>query len=157
MKFYESAWFISYDLTGKEPGEVRLLVRDSIPFPFLEKDEYGYVICLPNVKKLKDGMLEYEGMIFDPKDEGQIQFLWNLFKSSVYYLSLFTLISNADVYSDHLKGKKENTALTAILMVEDAVLTAYHLISIIFERTTSTKILANHAGKMWIKINFQSP
>ena len=125
MKFYESAWFISYDLTGKEPGEVRLLVRDSIPFPFLEKDEYGYVICLPNVKKLKDGMLEYEGITFDPRDEEQIQFLWNLFKSSVYYLSLFTLISNADVYSDHLKGKKENTALTAILMVEDAVLTAY--------------------------------
>jgi len=125
VKFYESAWFISYDLTGKEPGEVRLLVRDSIPFPFLEKDEYGYVICLPNVKKLKDGMLEYEGITFDPRDEEQIQFLWNLFKSSVYYLSLFTLISNADVYSDHLKGKKENMALTAILMVEDAVLTAY--------------------------------
>jgi len=125
LKFYESAWFISYDLTGKEPGEIRILVRDSIPFPFLEKDEYGFVICLPNVKKLKGGALEYQGMIFDPRDEGQIQVLWNLFKSSVYYLSLFTVISDISVYSDQLKGKEVNKALTAITMVEDAVLNAY--------------------------------
>jgi len=125
LKFYESAWFISYDLTGKEPGEVKILVRDSIPFPFLEKDEYGFVICLPNVKKLRDGTLKYQGMIFDPRDETQIQILWNLFKSSIYYLSLFTIVSDASVYSDLLKGKDENTALTAITMVEDAVLNAY--------------------------------
>ena len=41
--------------------------------------------------------------------------------------------------------------------LQDAVLTAYHLISIIFERTTSTKILANHAGKMWIKTHISLP
>jgi len=125
LKFYESAWFISYDLTGKEPGEIKILVRDSIPFPFLEKDKYGFVICLPNVKKLKDGALEYQGMIFNSRDEAQIEILWNLFKSSVYYLSLFTIISDVSVYSDHLKGKETNTALTAITMVEDAVLNAY--------------------------------
>jgi len=122
LKFYESAWFISYELTGKEPGEIRILVRDSIPFPFIERDDYGFVICLPNVKKLKNRMLEYQGMLFDPKDETQIQFLWDLFKSSVYYLSLFTMIVNPSLYSDLLKGKEENTALTAIVMVEDAVL-----------------------------------
>jgi len=125
LKFYESAWFISYDLTGKEPGEVRILVRNSIPFPFLERDEYGYVICLPNVEKLKDGTLKYQGMIFDPRDEAQIQILWSLFKSSIYYLSLFTIVSDPSVYSDLLKGKDENTALTAITMVEDAVMNAY--------------------------------
>ena len=125
MKLYESAWFISYDLTGKEPGEIKILVRDSIPFPFLEKDEYGFVICLPNAKKLKGGALEYQGIIFDPRDEAQIQILWNLFKSSVYYLSLFTMVLNPSIYSDQLKGKEENAALTAIVMVEDAVLNAY--------------------------------
>ena len=125
MKFYDSAWYISYDLTGKEPGEIRILVRDSIPFPFLEKDEYGFVICLPNLKKLKGGILEYQGMIFDSKDEGQIQLLWNLFKSSIYYLSLFTVVSNINAYADQLKGKDENIALTAITMIEDAILNAY--------------------------------
>ena len=125
MKFYDSAWFISYDLTGKEPGEVKILVRESIPFPFLVKDEYGYVICLPNVRKLESGALMYQGIIFDPKDESQIQVLWNLFKSSVYYLSIFTILSDPNFYSDMLKGKDENTALTVALMVEDAVLNAY--------------------------------
>jgi len=125
LKFYDSAWYISYDLTGKEPGEIRILVRDSIPFPFLEKDEYGFVICLPNLKKLKGGILEYQGMIFDSKDEGQIQLLWNLFKSSIYYLSLFTVVSNINAYADQLKGKDENIALTAITMIEDAILNAY--------------------------------
>ena len=125
MKFYDSAWFISYELTGKEPGEIKILVQDSIPFPFIEKDDYGFVICLPNVKKLKNRMLEYQGIIFDPRDEMQIQILWDLFKSSIYYLSLFTVIVDPRLYSDHLKGKEENTALTAIVMVEDAVLNAY--------------------------------
>jgi len=125
LKFYESAWFISYELTGKEPGEIRILVRDSIPFPFVERDDYGFVICLPNIKKLKNRMIEYQGIIFDPRDETQIQLLWNLFKSSIYYLSLFTMIVDPSLYSDQLKGKDENTALTAIVMVEDAVLNAY--------------------------------
>jgi len=125
LKFYDSAWFISYELTGKEPGEIKILVQDSIPFPFIEKDDYGFVICLPNVKKLKNRMLEYQGIIFDPRDEMQIQILWDLFKSSIYYLSLFTVIVDPRLYSDHLKGKEENTALTAIVMVEDAVLNAY--------------------------------
>ena len=125
MKFYDSAWFISYDLTGKEPGEVRIRVRDSIPFPFLERDDYGFVICLPDVKKLKGGLLEYQGMIFNPRDEAQIEVLWNLFKSSVYYLSLFTIVSDVSAYSDQLKEKETNKALAAITMVEDAVLNAY--------------------------------
>jgi len=125
LKLYESAWFISYDLTGKDPGETKILVRDSIPFPFLEKDKFGYVICLPNVKKLEDGTLEYQGIIFDPRNEEQIQLLWTLFKSSVYYLSLFTILYNPTLYSDLLKGKEENKALTAILLTEDAVLNAY--------------------------------
>ncbi|HIE18451.1 TPA: VWA domain-containing protein [Candidatus Bathyarchaeota archaeon] len=125
MKFYDSAWFISYELTGREPGEIRILVRDSIPFPFIQKDDYGFVICLPNVKKLKNRMLKYQGILFDPRDETQIQILWDLFKSSIYYLSLFTVIVNPKVYSDQLKGKDENTALASIVIVEDAVLNAY--------------------------------
>jgi len=125
LKFYDSAWFISYDLTGKEPGEVKILMRDSIPFPFLKLDEYGFVICLPKVKKLDNGMLMYQGITFNPRDESQIQVLWNLFKTSVYYLSLFTVLVKPEMYSDSLSGKDENAALTAILIVEDATINAY--------------------------------
>jgi len=41
------------------------------------------------------------------------------------YCGAFTIVSDAKIYSDMLEGKKENTALTAITMVEDAVLNAY--------------------------------
>ena len=125
MKFYDSAWFISYDLTGREPGEVKILMRDSIPFPFLKLDDHGFVICLPKVKKLDNGMLMYQGITFKPRDESQIQALWNLFKASIYYLSLFTILVKPEMYSDSLSGKDENTALTAILAVEDAAINAY--------------------------------
>jgi len=125
LKFYDSAWFISYDLTGREPGEVKILMRDSIPFPFLKLDDHGFVICLPKVKKLDNGMLMYQGITFNPRDESQIQILWNLFKASIYYLSLFTVLVKPEMYSDSLSGKDENAALTAILAVEDAAINAY--------------------------------
>jgi len=125
LKFYDSAWFISYDLTGRDPGEIKILVRDSIPFPFLEKDKFGYVICLPNVKKLANGTLEYQGITFDPRNEEEIQLLWTLFKSSIYYLSLFTIVHNPAPYSNLIRGKDENKALTTILLIEDAILNAY--------------------------------
>ena len=35
--------------------------------------------------------------------------------------------------------------------LQEAVLSAYHLMTIIFERTPSLKFIANHAGKMWSK------
>jgi hypothetical protein len=125
LKLGESAWFIAYDLTGKEQGELRILVRDSIPFPFLTRDEQGYVICLPNLKKVQDDVVEYHGMFLNLKDELHNEIMWSLFKSSVYYLSLYTIASNVNVYADCLKGKDEDAAINAINLVEDAMLTAY--------------------------------
>jgi len=126
MKLFESAWFFAYDLTGKEQGTFKILVRDNIPFPFLSMDEFGYVICLPNIKKVQDEVVEYSGMLFNLKDEGHNQVMWDLFKSSVCYLSLYTVASNVKAYAEHLKGKDEDIALNAINLVEDAMLTAYY-------------------------------
>jgi len=125
LKLCDSAWFIAYDLTGKEQGELRILIRDSIPFPFLTRDERGYVICLPNLKKVHDDVVEYHGMFLNLKDELHDQIMWSLFRSSVYYLSLYTVASNINAYADCLKGKDEDAALNAINLVEDAMLTTY--------------------------------
>lgn len=35
--------------------------------------------------------------------------------------------------------------------LQEAVLTAYHLATIIFEKTPATKILLSHHGRMWVK------
>ena len=37
---------------------------------------------------------------------------------------------------------------------QDEVLTAYHLLTIVFEQTTAVKIVRNHNGQSWVK-NFQ--
>jgi len=125
LKLYDSAWFISYEITRKTPGEVKILVRDSIPFPFLDRDEQGFVICLPNLRKLGGKTVEYQGMIFDLEDETHDQIIWSLFKSSVYYLSLYIVASNVKVYSECVKGKDKEIALNAINLIEDAVINAY--------------------------------
>lgn len=41
--------------------------------------------------------------------------------------------------------------LEASQSLQDAVLTAYHLVTIIFQKTPATKLLVNNLGKAWVK------
>jgi len=125
LRLYESAWFTAYDLTMKEPGELRVLVRDSIPFPFLTRDKHGFVICLPNLKKLGDKQVGYQGMNFDLEDENHSQIIWSLFMSSICYLSLYTVASNVNAYAGYVEGKDEDAVLNAINIVEDVMINSY--------------------------------
>jgi len=125
LKLCESAWYLSYDITGKDAGAVKVLVRESIPFPFLRKDDYGYVVCLPNLRRLGQETIEYQGIVFDIANEVHHEIVWNLFKASVGYLSLCVIASNFEAYRDLVKGMKEETALTAISLIEDSVINAY--------------------------------
>jgi len=125
LNLYEFAWYSSYDITGKKPGEVKILLRRSAPFPFIEKDECGYIICLPRMKRVGRKNVEYQGMLFNLDDENCNKVLWNLFKASIFYLSAFTIASNTEVYSDYVKDRNDNLALNAINLVEDAAITAY--------------------------------
>jgi len=125
LRLYESAWFTAYDLTMKEPGELRVLVRDSIPFPFLTRDKHGFVICLPNLKKLGDKQVGYQRMNFDLEDENHSQIIWSLFMSSICYLSLYTVASNVNAYAGYVEGKDEDAVLNAINIVEDVMINSY--------------------------------
>ncbi|MBS7615325.1 VWA domain-containing protein [Candidatus Bathyarchaeota archaeon] len=125
MKLYESAWFLAYDLTGIEQDSLKILIRDSTPFPFLTKDQVGFVLCLPNLKKVDEDVVEYQGMTLSLKDALHNQIIWSLFKASVYYLSLYTVVYDANAYKEVLKGKNEGVALNAINLIEDAIITAY--------------------------------
>jgi len=124
LKLYESAWYLAYDLTGMEQDALKILIRDSIPFPFLTKDESGYVLCLPNLRKVQEDFAEYQGMLLNLNDELHNEIIWSLFKSSVYYLCLYIVASNTNAYVNCLRGKDEYAALNAINIVEDAMLTA---------------------------------
>lgn len=148
MKLYESAWFLAYDLTGIEQDSLKILIRDSTPFPFLTKDQIGYVLCLPNLKKVDEDVVEYQGLTLSLKDALHNQIIWSLFKASVYYLSLYTIVYDANAYKEILKGKNEVIALNAINLIEDATITAYIktfyqslLTEIIFSDTISYLLL----------------
>ena len=46
--------------------------------------------------------------------------------------------------------------LEANQKLQEAVLTAYHIVTLIFEKSPAAKILASHHGRLWIK-NFGTP
>ena len=51
----------------------------------------------------------------------------------------------------------ELTCLEEDQALQDDVLTAYHLMTLIFETTPSVKFIANHQGKMWVKRELHVP
>jgi len=146
---YEFAWYSSYEITGKKPGEVKILLQHSKPFPALEKDEHGYIIYLPRMKRIGGRNVEYQGMLFNLDDGNCSQILWNLFKASVYYLSAFTVVSNIGVYSDFIKDENDNLALNAMNLVEDAAVTAY--ISSFHPSLLSSLLFADAASYLLLK------
>ncbi|KYH42654.1 MAG: von Willebrand factor A [Candidatus Bathyarchaeota archaeon B26-1] len=125
MNPYELAWFTSYEITKKKPGEVRILIRDEVQFPFLGKEEDRFVIFLPKMKKAKENLVAYQGMLFNLADANDLRILWTLFKASVYYLSFYIAVSDIGLYPEWVKGKDEEAALYAVTLVEDAAINAY--------------------------------
>ncbi|KYH40850.1 MAG: hypothetical protein AYL32_009250 [Candidatus Bathyarchaeota archaeon B26-2] len=125
MNPYEFAWFTSYEITKKKPGEVKILIRDEVQFPFLGKDDDGFIIFLPKMRKVKDKFVTYQGMLFDLASANDVHILWTLFKASVYYLSFYVAASNIELYPDWVKGKDEERALYVINLIEDAAINAY--------------------------------
>jgi hypothetical protein len=124
LNLSEFAWYTSYDITGKKPGEVKILLRPT-PYPCLGKDEHGYVIFLPKMRKAGEKIIEYQGSLFNVDDKYHCLIAWNLFKTSIYYLSLFTSVSSIEAYTDFVAGRNEDLVLSAINLVEDASINAY--------------------------------
>jgi len=120
----EFAWYTSYDVTGKKPGEVKILLRP-ISYPFLGKDRHGYKIFLPKMRKAGEKIVEYQGTLFNLDNQYHCQIAWNLFKTSIYYLSSFIVTSSIEEYSDFIANRNEDLVLNAINLVEDAAINAY--------------------------------
>ena len=124
MNLHEFVWYSSYDITGRKPGEVKVLLRD-VPYPFIGKDKCSYAIYVPRIRLLGDDSMEYQDARFSFDDKVELRTVWNLFKSAVNYLSAFVAASSPAIYPAFIDGRKENIALTAISLVEDAAINAY--------------------------------
>lgn len=125
MDFFEYAWCTSFQITKKKHDEVKVLLRDKLAFPVLGKDDHGFIIYLPEPKRTSNGLISYQGMLFNPEDEEQKKILWRMFKASVYHLSLHAAISDFEIYADWARGKNINLATYVVSVLEDAVVNAY--------------------------------
>ncbi|MEM4704121.1 MAG: hypothetical protein QXJ02_03550 [Candidatus Bathyarchaeia archaeon] len=125
MEFFDYAWATSFQITKKKHEDVKILVRNDVRFPLLGKDNYGYVICLPEPKEISSKEAEFQGLRLKQNDETHQKILWQLFRASVFHLSQHVATSGYDLYSKWSKEKDPKLALYVASLIEDAVVAAY--------------------------------
>ncbi|RJS90556.1 hypothetical protein CW700_00560 [Candidatus Bathyarchaeota archaeon] len=124
MRFFDYAWFNSFQITKKKESSVKILFREGIP-PSLIVDEKGYVLYLPKPRRTRGGRGEYQGIPFDLEDPAHRRMVWGLFRASLYHLSLHVAASDYSLYSDWMEGRDPRLSRFVISLLEDASLNAY--------------------------------
>jgi hypothetical protein len=124
LDIFEYVWLTSFQITRKSHEEVKVLLRDDIPYPSLGKDKRGYVICIAKPKRRKDNRIRYLGLIFDAGNEIHKRILWQTFKASVFHLSMHVAASNYEAYAEWSKDKNIEGATFVVSLLEDAVVKA---------------------------------
>jgi hypothetical protein len=122
LNFFDFAWSTTLQVTNKPYSEIKIILHDDLRYPYLGKDEKGYVLHLIKPKRLDNTHVAFQGLRFILQNPTHKKIIWYLFKASVYHLSLHTLLSNFTVYSKWARGKQLNLATFVISLVEDAII-----------------------------------
>ena len=125
MDFFDYAWATSFQITKKKHEEVKVLVRDDVAFPRFGKDSEGYVICVPEPRRMSKGRVEFQGLLLNANNPFHRRILWQLFRASIYHLSLHVATSGFEAYPKWAKNKDPNLALYVASIIEDVVVSAY--------------------------------
>jgi len=125
LDFFDYAWATSFQITKKKHEDVKVLVRDDVAFPILGKDNVGYVICIPEPRRVSENTVNFQGLLLNTNNEFHKRILWQLFRASVYHLSLHVATSGFDSYVDWAKDKEPNLALYVASIIEDAVVATH--------------------------------
>jgi hypothetical protein len=125
LDFFDYAWATSFQITKKKHEEVKVLVRDDVMFPRFGKDSEGYVICVPEPKRISKNAVDFQGLLLNPNNPFHRRVLWQLFRASIYHLSLHVATSGFESYTEWAKGKDSNLALYVAGVIEDAVVAAH--------------------------------
>ncbi|MEM2780875.1 MAG: vWA domain-containing protein [Candidatus Bathyarchaeia archaeon] len=99
-----------------------MLLHDELRYPYLGRDERGYVLHLIKPKKLDNNHVAFQGLRFNLQNPTHRKIVWYLFKASVYHMSLHALLSDLTVYSKWARGKQLNLATFVVSLVEDAII-----------------------------------
>lgn len=122
MNFFDFAWSTVLQVTKKSYNELKVLLHDDLRYPYLGKDEKGYVLHLIKPLRLDDNHVAFQGLKFNLQNPTHKKIIWYLFKASVYHLSLHALMSDFSIYSRWAKGKQPSLCTFAVSIVEDAVI-----------------------------------
>jgi hypothetical protein len=125
LDFFDYAWMTSFQITKKKHEEVKVLVRDDVVFPVFGKDSSGYVICLPEPKRMPKNLMSFQGLLLNANNEFHKRVLWQLFRASVFHLSLHVATSGFESYVNWAKDKDANLALYVASIIEDAIVAAH--------------------------------
>ena len=124
MRFFDYAWFNSFQITKRKQSSVKILFRKAVP-PLLSKDELGYVLYLPKLGRVRGKRPEYQGIPFNLEEAAHRRMVWGLFRASLYHLSLHMRASDYSLYSDWLGRRDPRLSSFVISLLEDASLNAY--------------------------------
>lgn len=122
MNFFDFAWSTTLQVAKKHYSEIKILFHEDLRYPYLGRDEKGFVLHLTKPKRLDANHAVFQGLKFNLQNLTHKKVLWYLFKASVYHLSLHALLSDFNVYSKWAKGKQLNLATFTVSLIEDAVI-----------------------------------
>ena len=122
MNFFDFAWSTAHQITKKSSDKLKILLHDDLRYPYLGKDNKGFVLHLIKPKRLDENHVYFQGIKFNLQNPTHKKIIWYLFKASVYHLSMHSLISDFSVYSKWARGKHPNLSTFVISIIEDAVI-----------------------------------
>ena len=125
MDFFDYAWATSFQITKKKHEEVKVLVRDDVMFPRFGRDSEGYVICVPEPRRVSKNTVDFQGLLLKTNNPFHRSVMWQLFRASIYHLSLHVATSGFESYTKWAKNKDPNLALYVAGIIEDAVVAAH--------------------------------
>jgi hypothetical protein len=125
VDLYEYTLLTSFDVTKRKHDEVKVYLRDTVTFPFIDKDEQGEILCFAKPKRLSKSGFSFLVWAFNSANSAHQALLWRLFKASIHHLSAHVIASNFEAYANWAKNRDLSLATFAVNQVEDAVVEAY--------------------------------
>jgi len=122
LNFFDFAWSTTLRVTKKHCNEIKVLLHDDLRYPYLGRDERGYVLHLIEPKNLGNSQIVFQGLKFNFQNPIHKKIVWYLFKASVYHLCLHALLTDLNIYSKWAKGKQLTLAAFVVSLVEDAII-----------------------------------
>ncbi len=97
-------------------------MHDDLSYPYLGKDEAGFVIHLVQPRRLSKKYAVFQGLKFDLQEPTSMRTIWYTFKASVQHLALHSMLSDFRAYKKWASDKQLNLSAFVISLVEDIVI-----------------------------------